>query len=77
MTLPLRIRQHNASALAIAKHLESLDAVRFVAYPGLESHPHHEVAVSQLARPDSAGGVLSFGLDTDHGRHNRFVSKLM
>lgn len=77
VTLPLRIRQHNASALAIAKHLESLDAVRFVAYPGLESHPHHEVAVSQLARPDSGfGGVLSFGLDTDHDGHNRFVSKL-
>ena len=76
-TLPLRIRQHNALALAIAKHLESLDVVRFVAYPGLESHPHHEVAVSQLARPDSGfGGVLSFGLDTNHDGHNRFVSKL-
>lgn len=77
VTLPLRIRQHNASALAIAKHLESLDVVRFVAYPGLESHLHHEVAASQLARPDSGfGGVLSFGLDTDHDGHNRFVSKL-
>ena len=62
---------YDASALAIAKHLESLDVVRFVAYP------HHEVAVSQLARPDSGfGGVLSFGLDTDHDGHNRFVSKL-
>ena len=68
---------YDASALAIAKHLESLDVVRFVAYPGLESHPHHEVAVSQLARPDSGfGGVLSFGLDTDHDGHTRFVSKL-
>lgn len=36
-----------------------------------------EVAVSQLARPDSGfGGVLSFGLDTNHDGHNRFVSKL-
>lgn len=68
---------YDPSALAIAKHLESLDVVRFVAYPGLESHPHHEVAVSQLARPDSGfGGVLSFGLDTNHDGHNRFVSKL-
>ena len=68
---------YDASALAIAKHLESLDVVRFVAYPGLESHPHHEVAASQLARPDSGfGGVLSFGLDTNHDGHNRFVSKL-
>ena len=77
VTLPLRMRQHNASALAIARHLESLPTVRFVAYPGLESHPGHEVAVSQLARKDSGfGGVLSFGLDTDHDGHNRFVSKL-
>lgn len=77
VTLPLRIRQHNASALAIAKHLESIPSVRFVAYPGLESHPHHDVAVSELARPDSGfGGVLAFGLDTDHDGHNRFVSKL-
>ena len=45
--------------------------------PGLESHLHHKVAASQLARPDSGfGGVLSFGLDTNHDGHNRFVSKL-
>ena len=68
---------YDPSALAIAKHLESLDVVRFVAYPGLESHLHHKVAASQLARPDSGfGGVLSFGLDTDHDGHTRFVSKL-
>ncbi|WP_314686467.1 aminotransferase class I/II-fold pyridoxal phosphate-dependent enzyme [uncultured Bifidobacterium sp.] len=77
VTLPLRMRQHNASALSIARHLESLPQVRFVAYPGLESHPGHDVAVRQLARPDAGfGGVLSFGLDTDHDGHNRFVSKL-
>lgn len=77
VTLPLRMKQHNASALAVAKHLESLPQVRFVAYPGLESHPHHEVAARQLARPDAGfGGVLAFGLDTDHDGHNRFVSKL-
>ena len=68
---------YDASALAIAKHLESLDVVRFVAYPGLESHLHHEVAASQLARPDSGfGGVLSFGLHADHDTYNRFVSHL-
>ena len=62
---------YDPSALAIAKHLESLDVVRFVAYPGLKSHLHHKVAASQLARPDSG-----FGLDTDHDGHTRFVSKL-
>lgn len=77
VTLPLRMRQHNASGLAIAEHLQTLPAVRFVAYPGLPSAQGHGVAVSQLARSDSGfGGVLSFGLDTDHDGHNRFVSKL-
>ena len=77
VTLPLRMRQHNASAQAIAEHLQSLPQVRFVAYPRLESHPHHAFAASQLARPDAGfGGVLAFGLNTDHGGHNRFVSKL-
>lgn len=77
VTLPLRMRQHNASAQAIAEHLQSLPQVRFVAYPGLESHPHHAFAASQLARPDAGfGGVLTFGLNTDHDGHNRFVSKL-
>ena len=75
--MPLRMRQHNASAQAIAEHLQSLPQVRFVAYPGLESHPHHAFAASQLARPDAGfGGVLAFGLNTDHDGHNRFVSKL-
>lgn len=77
VTLPLRMKQHNDSTLAIAKHLSALPQVSFVAYPGLETHRHHDVAVSQLAGPQSGfGGVLSFGLKTDHDGHNRFVSKL-
>jgi cystathionine gamma-lyase/methionine-gamma-lyase len=77
VTLPLRMKQHNASALAIAEHLQAHPAVRFVAYPGLQSHPHHDVAASQLASEQSGfGGVLSFGLHSDHAGHNRFVDKL-
>lgn len=77
VTLPLRMKQHNASAQAIAEHLERIDAVRFVSYPGLESHPGHTVATSQKAHPAAGyGGVLAFGLNTDHEGHNRFVSKL-
>lgn len=77
VTLPLRMMQHNASAQAIAEHLQSLPQVRFVACPGIESHPHHAFAASQLVRPDAGfGGVLAFGLNTDHDGHNRFVSKL-
>lgn len=74
VTLPLRMRQHNENALAVAKWLEAQPAVRFVAYPGLESHAGHAVALKQMA--PGFGGVLSFGLNADHDAHNRFVSQL-
>lgn len=67
---------YDPSALAIAKHLESLDVVRFVAYPGLESHLHHKVRPASWPAGLRVRGVLSFGLDTDHDGHTRFVSKL-
>ena len=59
VTLPLRMKQHNENALAVAKWLESLDCVSFVAYPGLESFKGHEIAKKQMH--DGYGGVLSFG----------------
>lgn len=74
VTLPLRMRQHNENALAVARWLESLECVSFVAYPGLESHPGHETAKKQMA--PGFGGVLAFGLKADHDTHNRFVSHL-
>ena len=74
VTLPLRMKQHNENALAVAKWLESLDCVSFVAYPGLESFKGHEIAKKQMH--DGYGGVLSFGLKTDHDTHNKFVSHL-
>lgn len=47
------------------------------AEPVEQTLKQNKVAASQLARPDSGfGGVLSFGLDTDHDGHTRFVSKL-
>ncbi len=74
VTLPLRMRQHNENALAVAKWLKDLDCVRFVAYPGLEEDKGHETAKKQMA--PGFGGVLSFGLKADHDTHNRFVSYL-
>ena len=74
VTLPLRMRQHNENALAVAKWLVAQPCVSFVAYPGLESHPGHEIAAKQMA--PGFGGVLSFGLKTDHDTHNKFVSHL-
>jgi cystathionine beta-lyase/cystathionine gamma-synthase len=59
-TLALRMRQHNESALKIAKFLESRPAVVKVNYPGLESHPAFEIASEML---DGFSGMLSFELD--------------
>lgn len=56
-TLPLRVRQHNETALAVARFLESHPAVEAVHHPGLESHPQHELAKRQMS---GYGGTLSF-----------------
>jgi cystathionine gamma-synthase len=56
-TLHLRIRQQNASALRIARFLQSHPTIEAVYYPGLESHPGHEIAQRQMR---GFGGVLSF-----------------
>jgi len=58
-TLDLRIQRQNASALAIARWLQAQPAVSAVNYPGLESHPNHDVARRQMR---GFGGVLSFAL---------------
>ncbi|MEA4926796.1 MAG: PLP-dependent aspartate aminotransferase family protein [Syntrophomonadaceae bacterium] len=74
VTLPLRMQQHNDSALKVAQFLESLEVVRFVSYPGLESHPGHATARKQMKNGYS--GIMAFGFKADHDTHNRFVSHL-
>ncbi|RPA81207.1 homocysteine synthase [Ascobolus immersus RN42] len=59
-TLPLRVERHVQNALALAKWLEAHPQVSWVSYPGLESHPSHELAKKYLKR--GFGGVLSFGV---------------
>jgi methionine-gamma-lyase len=74
VTLPLRMRQHNENAMALAEYLEGLPCIKFVRYPGLKSHPNHAAAAAQMS--PGYGGVLAFGLRGDHDTHNRFVSHL-
>lgn len=74
ITLPLRIRQHCASAFAVAEFLEADPRVAFVAYPGLPSHPQHEVA--RRTMPDGFGGMMAFAVDGDPDTQNRFVANL-
>ncbi len=63
-TLALRVQQQNASAMAIAAHLETHPAIDRVYYPGLASHPDHAIAKKQMR---GFGGVVTFvvkgGLD--------------
>jgi len=61
-TLGLRMRQHEANARAIAAHLEHHRRVSRVLYPGLASHPQHELARHQMS---GFGGIVSFYLDGD------------
>jgi cystathionine gamma-synthase len=57
-TLPLRVRAQSATAFALAQFLENHPAVERVHYPGLPSHPNHDVARRQM--PGGFGGMLSF-----------------
>lgn len=61
-TLPLRVKQQAASALAVAAFLEEQDEVADVYYPGLPSHPNYEVAARQAT---GFGGLVSFRLKDD------------
>lgn len=58
-TLPLRLRQHSANALAVAKALQANPHVAAVNYPGLEDHPQHDLATRQHLG-GLHGGLLSF-----------------
>ena len=58
-TLHLRVQHQSESALRIARHLETHEKIEQVFYPGLESHPGHEVAKKQMA---AFGGILSFSI---------------
>ena len=58
-TLAIRMRQHCANALAVAERLEAHPRVDRVLYPGLASHPQHELARAQM---DDFGGMVSFEL---------------
>ena len=64
-TLPLRIARHNANAQAVAEFLAGHPRVSRVYYPGLTSHPDHEVATRQML---GFGGMVCFDLD---GRYDR------
>lgn len=72
MTLALRVKQQNGSALEIATFLESHKKVKSINYPGLESHPNHRTAKELF---DGYGGMLSFELDGGLDEVDRFMRR--
>jgi cystathionine gamma-synthase len=67
-TLALRMGRHCANAHRIAEFLASHDRVRHVYYPGLPSHPGHDLAARQM--PLGFGGMVSFEMETDEEAHD-------
>ena len=66
-TLPLRVARHNTNAMAVASALEGHARVRRVYYPGLPSHPDHDVARRQMS---GFGGVVC--IDVEGGQDGAF-----
>ena len=70
-TLPLRMRQHDANGRAVAQWLEDRKDVQRVYYPGLASHPQHELAKRQMS---GFGGMISFDVG-DAARARRIAER--
>lgn len=72
-TLPVRMRQHEENAVTVANYLKGNPAVKRVFYPGLDSHPGHEIARKQML---GFGGVVSFEMKGGIKAVNNFLRKL-
>jgi cystathionine beta-lyase/cystathionine gamma-synthase len=74
ITLPLRLRQHLTSAQRVAEFLAADPRIAYVAYPGLASHPQHDVASRRFG--GRRYGAIAFAVDGDKDAQNRFVAHL-
>jgi len=70
-TLALRMERHCENALELARWLEKEPKARRVSYPGLTSHPQHDLAKRQMG--DRFGGMITVILDTDLAGTRRFL----
>ena len=71
-TLALRMERHNSNATKVAQYLENHSKVKRVYYPGLESHPQHELAKRQMK---GFGGMVCFEVDSER-KAVKFVESL-
>ena len=71
-TLAIRMLQHNANGIAVARHLDAHPKVRKVYFPGLPTHPQHEIARRQQRGP---GAMLSFDVGSGEAA-KRFLNQV-
>ncbi|MFN7171980.1 MAG: trans-sulfuration enzyme family protein [Fimbriimonadaceae bacterium] len=72
-TLELRMERHNHNGVEVANYLQRHPKVSKVIYPGLETHPQHELANRQMR---GFGGMVSFEINTDPAGVDRFFRRL-
>jgi cystathionine beta-lyase/cystathionine gamma-synthase len=72
-TLPMRVERINDNALALAEFLEKQPQIERVYYPGLASHPQHQLAKRQMR---GFGGMIAFAVKGGYEETQRFVSAL-
>ncbi len=72
-TLAVRVRHQNDSAMRVAKFLEGHASIERVYYPGLASHPDHDIATAQMS---GFGGVVSFEVAGDIKATSDFIDRL-
>ena len=72
-TLSVRVSRHNANAMAVAEWLEQSGRVEKVYYPGLKSHPDHQIAVRQMR---GFGGMVCVDVGGGYDRAARFFDRL-
>ncbi|MFC4448312.1 trans-sulfuration enzyme family protein [Halorussus aquaticus] len=72
-TLPARMESHQRNATEVAAFLADHESVAAVNYPGLRSHPDHDLAARQM---DNYGGVVTFEIDGDGAETRAFVEEL-
>ena len=74
-TLALRMERHSANARAVARALEGCAGISAVRYPGLASHPQHELAQREL-RHGMAGGMMAIELAGGRAAGERFLDEI-
>jgi methionine-gamma-lyase len=72
-TLPLRMKAHEETALAVGRWLEAHPRVKRVHYPGLASHPQHALAARQMK---NFSGMMTFAVEDGRALATRMIDKL-